>query len=224
MQRHQQTLLLRIGLRERVIWITGRTRRGNGGRPVLREPRIYELRDKRVSSQRMRAEPGLTNPVRAETIRELHSPMWACGAAGSALPWHGRGHRFDPDQVHQNTPMSYVYVLQSQSTKKLYIGCTAQVSGRLATHQRGQIASTLGRGPWALVYEEEFWTSSSARSRERQLEAWKSHRSIQELIDAQVRTYSASGLPGRSSVRFRSGPPITTIKSMDYKRHSDRRI
>ena len=27
-------------------------------------------------------------------------PLWACGAAGSALPWHGRGHRFDPDQVH----------------------------------------------------------------------------------------------------------------------------
>src|SRR3974390_1803402 len=25
----------------------------------------------------------------------------ACGAAGSALPWHGRGRRFDPDQVHQ---------------------------------------------------------------------------------------------------------------------------
>jgi hypothetical protein len=32
-----------------------------------------------------------------------HFPqMWACGAAGSALPWHGRGRRFDPDQVHQN--------------------------------------------------------------------------------------------------------------------------
>src|ERR1039458_8834205 len=26
---------------------------------------------------------------------------WACGAAGSALPWHGRGRRFDPGQVHQ---------------------------------------------------------------------------------------------------------------------------
>jgi hypothetical protein len=26
--------------------------------------------------------------------------LWACGAAGSALPWHGRGRRFDPDQVH----------------------------------------------------------------------------------------------------------------------------
>ena len=31
----------------------------------------------------------------------LVSPnKWACGAAGSALPWHGRGRRFDPDQVH----------------------------------------------------------------------------------------------------------------------------
>jgi hypothetical protein len=26
---------------------------------------------------------------------------WACGAAGSALPWHGRGRRFGPDQIHQ---------------------------------------------------------------------------------------------------------------------------
>jgi hypothetical protein len=25
----------------------------------------------------------------------------ACGAVGSALPWHGRGRRFEPDQVHQ---------------------------------------------------------------------------------------------------------------------------
>src|SRR5438552_4527398 len=30
----------------------------------------------------------------------LLSTKWACGAAGSALPWHGRGRRFDPDQVH----------------------------------------------------------------------------------------------------------------------------
>src|ERR1700679_3840105 len=47
---------------------------------------------------------GLTNQTPTETIRELHPcSMWACGAAGSALPWHGRGHRFDPDQVHQIT-------------------------------------------------------------------------------------------------------------------------
>src|ERR1700728_2237295 len=31
-------------------------------------------------------------------------PQWACGAVGSALPWHGRGRRFEPDQVHQILP------------------------------------------------------------------------------------------------------------------------
>ena len=40
--------------------------------------------------------------------------MWACGAAGSALPWHGRGHRFDPDQVHQ-------YPLQNHLIRYLYL-------------------------------------------------------------------------------------------------------
>jgi hypothetical protein len=49
--------------------------------------------------------PGLTNPARAETIRELHPPLSGPVAQfGSALPWHGRGRRFDPDQVHQFIP------------------------------------------------------------------------------------------------------------------------
>ena len=26
--------------------------------------------------------------------------LWACGAVGSALSWHGRGRRFEPVQVH----------------------------------------------------------------------------------------------------------------------------
>src|ERR1700730_15970186 len=28
--------------------------------------------------------------------------QWACGAVGSALPWHGRGREFEPPQVHQS--------------------------------------------------------------------------------------------------------------------------
>src|ERR1700722_19960233 len=35
------------------------------------------------------------------TVRSPVPNKWACGAAGSALPWHGRGRRFDPGQVHQ---------------------------------------------------------------------------------------------------------------------------
>src|ERR1700722_2738842 len=43
----------------------------------------------------------LTNGVHSSRIERVLPKEWACGAAGSALPWHGRGHRFDPDQVHQ---------------------------------------------------------------------------------------------------------------------------
>ena len=33
-----------------------------------------------------------------------NSSLWACGAVGSALPWHGRGQGFESLQVHQFTP------------------------------------------------------------------------------------------------------------------------
>src|SRR5450755_472050 len=32
---------------------------------------------------------------------------WACGAVGSALPWHGRGQGFESLQVHQNVSNTY---------------------------------------------------------------------------------------------------------------------
>ncbi len=101
--------------------------------------------------------------------------------------WHGRGRRFEPDQVHQFSWMPAVYILQSESTKRFYIGCAAHVLSRLAEHQRGQTISTRGRGPWVLVHQEQFATLREARLREKQLKSWKSHRSIQELIDAQLR-------------------------------------
>ena len=42
----------------------------------------------------------LTNQSASMTM-SISLSTWACGAVGSALPWHGRGRRFDPDQVHQ---------------------------------------------------------------------------------------------------------------------------
>ena len=35
----------------------------------------------------------------------MKSVTWACGAVGSALPWHGRGQGFESLQVHQFNPM-----------------------------------------------------------------------------------------------------------------------
>src|SRR5579871_6914906 len=31
----------------------------------------------------------------------VKASKWACGAVGSALPWHGRGREFESHQVHQ---------------------------------------------------------------------------------------------------------------------------
>jgi putative endonuclease len=80
--------------------------------------------------------------------------------------------------------MANVYILQSQSSDRFYIGSTANVEVRLAQHQRGGAQSTRGRGPWKLVYHEQFATAAEAVRRERQLKSWKSHRSVQELIDS----------------------------------------
>jgi putative endonuclease len=80
--------------------------------------------------------------------------------------------------------MSAVYILQSESGNRFYIGCAEQPELRLKEHNRGQTISTRGRGPWALVYQERFDALAEARRRERQLKSWKSHRSIQQLIDA----------------------------------------
>ena len=80
--------------------------------------------------------------------------------------------------------MPCVYILRSESTRRFYVGCAEDPSARLAEHQRGQTTSTRGRGPWSLAYQEHFGTLAEARRRERQIKSWKSHRSIQELIDS----------------------------------------
>ena len=92
-----------------------------------------------------------------------------------------------PIRSTKTTLMPSVYILQSESTNRFYIGCTTHLTNRVMEHQRGQTASTRGRGPWILVHREEFDSMAEARRRERQLKSWKSHRSILELIEASKR-------------------------------------
>ncbi len=99
------------------------------------------------------------------------------------VPACREGCRFDSVKAHHSFVMPSVYILESQSSKRFYIGSANDVEIRLAAHQRGQTPSTRGRGPWVPVYREEFDTIAEARQRERQLKSWKSHRSIQQLID-----------------------------------------
>ena len=80
--------------------------------------------------------------------------------------------------------MPTVYILKSRASGRLYVGSTSELTRRLEEHARGHSPYTRDRGPWDLVHQEEYAELAEARRRERQLKSWKSHRSIQELIDA----------------------------------------
>jgi len=79
--------------------------------------------------------------------------------------------------------MFWAYILQSQSSGRFYIGHTERISNRIDEHNSGQTTSTRNKGPWVLVHQEGFDTRAEAVKRENEIKGWKSHRTIQELID-----------------------------------------
>ncbi len=78
--------------------------------------------------------------------------------------------------------MWWVYILQSETTGRFYVGHTNDLERREVEHNSGQTKSTKNRGPWKVVHRERFDSKEAAYARERQIKSWKSHRSIQELI------------------------------------------
>jgi len=61
----------------------------------------------------------------------------------------------------------FVYILKSQSTGTSYVGCTSNLEKRLTEHNNGKSPSTRNKGPWKLIYKEEFPTRSLAILREK---------------------------------------------------------
>ena len=78
--------------------------------------------------------------------------------------------------------MYYTYILKSLSSKRYYIGHTNNLDLRLKRHNENQVTSTKNRGPWELVYFEEYETRSKAMYRERYLKSLKSRKTIEELF------------------------------------------
>jgi putative endonuclease len=78
----------------------------------------------------------------------------------------------------------YLYILQSERTSRFYIGQTQDVPERLAYHNANYSKSLKNRGPWRLVYTEQYKTRSEAVLRESQLKSWKDRRMIEKLLSA----------------------------------------
>ena len=68
--------------------------------------------------------------------------------------------------------MYYVYVLQSDTDKKLYVGYTKNLKLRFELHQKGRVDSTRNRRPLKLIYYEACLNSADAVKREKYLKTY----------------------------------------------------
>jgi putative endonuclease len=78
----------------------------------------------------------------------------------------------------------HIYIIQSETTDRFYIGQTQNVEERLAYHNAGYSLSLRNRGPWKLVYTETFATRGEAVRCELSLKRQKSREAIQRLVRA----------------------------------------
>ena len=82
--------------------------------------------------------------------------------------------------------MYYVYVIQSQSSSRYYTGVTSDITQRIRHHNSGANKSTKNKGPWILVYKEEFEDKESAWKRERQIKKYKGGEAFKKLIQGRI--------------------------------------
>jgi putative endonuclease len=82
--------------------------------------------------------------------------------------------------------VGFVYILQSETTGRFYIGSTGNLERRLSEHYRGKDRVTRGRGRWKLAYQERFELLADARRREFEIKQWKSAKLIHALIQSSV--------------------------------------
>jgi len=80
----------------------------------------------------------------------------------------------------------YVYVLQSKTTGKTYIGQTNDINKRLAEHNdqlnRFTLHTKRHSGPWELAYEEQYSTRAEAVVREKWLKSGSGRRFLKRIF------------------------------------------
>ncbi len=73
---------------------------------------------------------------------------------------------------------AYLYIIYSPKIDRLYIGSTTDLEHRLKQHNSGASNYTRGKGPWFLIYKEEFSSIQLARKREKEVKRWKSRKRV----------------------------------------------
>jgi putative endonuclease len=79
--------------------------------------------------------------------------------------------------------MFYVYILRSRKDKRKYIGFTNNLTRRIQQHNNGRCTAAMNRGPFELMYSEEFNTRQEAAGREKFFKTGKGREYIKGILN-----------------------------------------
>jgi len=79
--------------------------------------------------------------------------------------------------------MYYVYILQSNKDKKLYIGSAPDLRKRIEKHNKGYVLATKNRRPLRLIYYEGYINQRDAKRREIFLKGGKGHEELKVQLE-----------------------------------------
>ncbi|PIU37397.1 endonuclease [Candidatus Roizmanbacteria bacterium CG_4_8_14_3_um_filter_34_9] len=77
----------------------------------------------------------------------------------------------------------YVYIIKSSKTNKYYIGYTNNLERRLFEHNHNNTQSLKNKGPFILIYKEQFINKLDATKRERQIKSYKGGNEFKKLLN-----------------------------------------
>jgi len=80
----------------------------------------------------------------------------------------------------------FLYILQSISSDKFYVGISKQPSVRLSYHNSIEKGFTSRYRPWKIVFTKEFPSKEEAALAERKIKNWKSKILIQKIINREI--------------------------------------
>jgi len=80
----------------------------------------------------------------------------------------------------------YVYIIQSETSSRYYIGSAKDVAQRLAYHNSGKVIATRNKGPWIVKHAQEYPTATMARKIEYKLKRLKNKTIIDRIVSDQI--------------------------------------
>ena len=67
--------------------------------------------------------------------------------------------------------MYHVYILQSRTSHRYYVGSTQDLTNRLDEHNRGESRSTRSGIPWDIIRVEDFASRAEAMAQEKKIKS-----------------------------------------------------